>query len=222
MIRSLLVFFFLALPQLAHASVAIDISCEQFVVDHTSGGAIKDVCAEHQMYGPSPAITINDTFVVVEYNGDYVDIYNILLDLNDTVTVEELREMSTANYATDYPDYLSGLLVQVTRFEGGGCEVAINGTACTNCEVCGGENSTFVSADCSAIPGGRAVECESLDEVYYPFEGYYAVADGDMSTEAPLSADNSNAAVSASPRTNYMAASFATIVAATVGTVLQM
>jgi hypothetical protein len=208
MIRSLA--FLLMLP-VAHASAAIGISCEQFVVD---GGAVEEVCAEHQMYGPSPGL-INGTDV--EYIGDYVDIYNIL-ELDDSVTAEEIEAMPG-----NYSEYLSGLIVQVTRFQEGGCEVTINGTACANCEVCG-DNSTSVSADCSAIPGGRAVECEPLDNVYFPFEGYAlansteAEEGGDVSTNPPT--DGSTAPpVSASYRS---VAAFATVVVAAVGTLLQL
>ena len=205
MIRSLA--FLFALP-LAHASVGIGISCEQFVVE---GGAIEEVCAEHQMVGPSPAM-VNDT---VEYIGDYVDTYNIL-ELDDSTTAEEIEAMPS-----NYTDYLSGLIVEVTRYSAGGCEVTINGTACEdNCEVCG-DNSTSVSVDCSAVPGGRAVNCEPVDNVYFPFAGY-ALADstneedGGQGTDAPSGGDMTPGASSS----HRCMATFIAVFVAAVGTIL--
>ena len=165
MIRSLV--FLLALP-LAHASVSIGITCEQFAV--AEGRDIVGVCAEHQMTGPSPA-EIDGT---VEYIGDYVDTYNILA-LPDSINAEIEEAILLGNY-TDY--FLSGLIVEVTRFNAGGCQVTIDGTACARCEICGEKTSASVSADCSSIPGGRAVECEPLDNVYFPFEGSVHAEDG--------------------------------------------
>ena len=157
--RSSLVASLLALP-FAHASISIGISCEQFIVN--DGLAVKEICAEHQMIGPSP-VMINGT---VEYIGDNVDIYNILeLELDDGIAAPEIIGPMLANYT----DYSTGLIVEVTRFSapGGGCDVVISGAACANCHVC---DSTSISVDCSVVAGGRAVECEPLDSVFFPLE----------------------------------------------------
>ena len=213
MIRPL--FFLLAFP-LAHAATSIGISCEQFVVD---GGAIEEVCAEHQTLGPDP-VMVNDT---VEYIGDYVDTYNIL-ELDDSMTAEEIEAMPA-----NYTDYLSGLIVEVTRFSAEGCRVTINGTECVNCEVCG-DNSTSVSVDCSAIPGGRVVECEPVDNVFFPFEGY-ALADTSEEdgpgTNAPSSGGEGNGdgngdMTPEESSSHRCMAALITVFVGAVGTILQL
>jgi len=216
MIRSSLVFFLLAFtlpPQFARASDSTSmISCEQFVVD---GGSVEEVCAEHQMMGSSAM------------GGDEDHIYNIL-EL-DNMTADEMETM-TGNYT----QYLSGLVVEV-KIMGttGSCEVTINGTACANCEVCGDNSTTSdvgvtaddsVSVDCSAVPGGRAVECEPLDNVFFPFAGYVldnatddggAMHDGGSSGLFPVGSG-------ASSQRCMTVAFITTVVAAAVETILQL
>lgn len=169
-------FLLVSLP-LVRAYINIGISCQEFLVDDAS----ELVCAHHEEQGPSIA-AVNDTHV--EYVGDYIDKYDIL-DLDMNMTLEEVESLMTTYY-----DYLAGFTIQVTRFtEKEGCEVSLNGTLCSNCEVCEG-NTTAISVDCSVTPGGRIVECEPLDDVFFPLEGYSLVPTTDgADDEIPTTAD---------------------------------
>jgi hypothetical protein len=47
------------------------------------------------------------------------------------------------------------------------CEyVAMDGEACSSCSYCGNEK---FSADCTNLPNGRIVQCESINPVFFPF-----------------------------------------------------
>lgn len=188
MFRSLV--FLLAVP-FADGYARSGPSCEEFLVD----GGTMDVCAIHTEIGPSPA-EMNGTIVEV---GDYMDTYEIMeLPDDGSVTPDDILSMSV-----NYSDYLTGTTIEVTRFSSGGCEVKLNGDACANCEICEG-NSTAVSVDCSVVSNGSLVECEPLENVFLPLEGYtYAnPSDGEVSENPPSTSggdDTSNSPPSNEP-----------------------
>ncbi len=171
MISSL--FLLLTVP-MANAYINMGVSCADFVVE---GGAVEEVCAYHEEQGPSIA-TMEDG--EVEYIGDYVDTFNIL-QLSDNMTQADFDTMTT-----NYTSFMTGLVVEVTRFTTQeGCQVTVDGTMCEECVVCGA-NSTDISVDCTTVPEGRMVECESVDAVFFPFEGYMPLAAmADNATVAP-------------------------------------
>ena len=213
MIRSsLAVVFLLAFLAPAHADVSVGISCEQFVVD---GGSVEEVCAEHHTIGSSSDTVEN---IGSTLGADYImaDTYNIL-ELDNNMTAEEMESMPG-----NYTKFLTGLVVQVKQLSSSeGCEVTINGTACTNCEVCADNMTSSVSVDCSSVPGGRYVQCEPLENVFFPFKGYALATDdadadggdGDGDGLFPIFG-------SASSHRSYMAV-VVTALVATVGTILQ-
>jgi hypothetical protein len=135
--------------------------CEEFLVD---GWTVKEVCARRSEVGPIPAME-NGSIVEV---GDFKYAYDIIiLPADGSITAADIMSWNL----DDVESMSSGISVKVTRFSAGGCEVRINGAACAACEVCGANGET-VSVDCSVVPDGRVVECEPLENVFLPLEGY--------------------------------------------------
>ncbi len=162
----------LSLP-LVNGYAGIGAACQEFLT--TNGGdATQFVCAYHEFYGPSIAVIEDEVF----YVGDFIDIYNIA-ELGDDMNPEQVESMDPSSLN------ISGYIIQVTRFtEVEGCQVSMGGTNCTGCEVCTTvDGSPEISVDCSAVQGGRSVQCEPVGKVFYPLEGFSRAA---SPTSAPV------------------------------------
>lgn len=207
MIRS---FALLLALQLVHSMVesasSSDVTCENFTIPDE--GIIEEVCAHHIFATES----FNDTIT------DQVHTYNILKPVNRT--------------AGEFPNCGDGIGIFVElaqRPSEGTCDVTINGAPCANCEHCD-PNLGYVSVDCSVVPGGRVVECESNDYVFYPIEGYVSTnALTDDSEESPSSEQDPTDPPSEGATTFTLESSSfrctavsITVIVAAVGSILQL
>jgi hypothetical protein len=134
------------------------VTCQIQIIE----GVSQRVCATYEGFGPSPA-DINGTIIYEGPTGYSFEFYKGLPN-------------GTFSYnVTDSSKYLLDYTVGV-QWENGTCQVKVNETQCTSCSVCvastnGDLTGEKLTSDCTNIPHGRVVNCESA-YIYFPLKQF--------------------------------------------------
>lgn len=126
------------------------------------------VCSTGSFTSPSPAVIDGETF----YLGGYSYNYDIVRGLKEGTETFSLSDKALEKA------YNNGIVIGVVLDDNEKCSVTITvkekSTVCSSCRYCGDE--TF-SSNCTNVPKGRVVNCEStaLGEVYFPMKGAAAL-----------------------------------------------
>jgi hypothetical protein len=176
---------FMLSPALVWAWLECDSIVECSTLSESSNRTF-EVCASWSLQGPSPQM-IGEEMI---YTGGYRNEYKIVTGLKEGADTLSLSESETKKA------FSSGILVLVTRDDRDNdkCEVTVSinnkANVCSSCTFCGKDR---FSADCSALPNGRNVTCESTGsfgdvDVFFPLTSTALSTTGaKASTKAPTS-----------------------------------
>jgi hypothetical protein len=157
------------------AAAAMDpiATCQVFT---DSNGNSQDVCATYAAYTPSPSQLANGT---VQYVGPYSYMFyfwNNITNGTDTSKIHDAPAGSSNNSSnTTTITHATNLTVSVS-WENSTCMVQVSSQNCSSCSLCndttatnssGNMAMTTLSADCSNLPNGRAVDCQPAF-IFYP------------------------------------------------------
>ena len=156
---------FASVNGLAAAAISMDpiVTCQDLDLD----GFVLQVCATHIFETPSP---VQNSYGIPDFVGRY----------SYTFDFWEGLENGTDTISTDVEQAASSLRVTLSWDpKDRACEVLISGEACLICVLCDEHEDpavTTVSADCTNLSGGRAVECERAF-LFYPLVAHTTPAD---------------------------------------------
>ena len=155
----------LSMDGLSAAAISIEpiVTCQNLDLN----GVVQQVCATYIFETPLP---VQNSYGITDYVGRYCYIFDFWEGLEngtDTIGID-VEQAATASRVTISWEPEERI-----------CEVLISGEACLLCVLCDETEDpadTTVSADCTNLSVGRAMECERAF-IFYPFVAHTTTAD---------------------------------------------
>lgn len=135
---------------LADLEADVTVQCDTATMDD---GKVSELCFTHSGYVPSTVnlqdrgnVDFGGFAVSYEYWGGLAAGTNIL-------------------HLTNASSYYTGYAVHIDWTDS--CTVKVNNDLCSDCVIC---SDKVVSVDCTVVPLGRSVNCESIEPFFFPLD----------------------------------------------------